>query len=180
MGFTLTLCRPARSSSRGDPPSQRDQRSPQKSFSAAKSSFQSHQHFVQHLFRITEQHAIVVFVEERVVDARIARWPCCASLRSRSWLSTLPAQACRRSGWSDRPGPPDRRCRWRRSSWRHWFGGRIGKCFVGRFGFSEWICNYIRLINAHDRRYRGLIPKSGTGPAPCRTIVICAQFNPGP
>src|SRR5437868_14525860 len=47
--------------------------SPPSSRSRELSGFQRSQHLVQHLLRIAEQHAVVLFVEERVVDASITR-----------------------------------------------------------------------------------------------------------
>ena len=61
---------------------------------------------VEHLLRVAEQHPVVLLVEQRVVDAGVARGHRALHRRSRSWPSTLRAPACRRSGWSDRPAPP--------------------------------------------------------------------------
>src|SRR4051812_20360700 len=38
-----------------------------------RSVLQCREHFIQHLLGVAEQHAVVLLVEERIVDARIAR-----------------------------------------------------------------------------------------------------------
>jgi hypothetical protein len=42
-------------------------------FRAGRMALQRHQHLVQHLLRIAEQHAVVLLVEERIVHAGVAR-----------------------------------------------------------------------------------------------------------